>query len=380
MTGKDFYKIENNAELSQERLKSLLFFYGPLLGHDALVLYQYLVLKNTANEFRQFNELLSNLNLSINSFEQQCQKLNEYRLLRTFQKADHYILVFYSPLSRQEFIKDDIFVREFIMRTSGEHFRQLSADIYSESAHKGYTDISAVLKADNLELWDDQQESYLKSEPKKQYDFPTRFDVNVFLRDVSGVLLPMHMRTAENMLEMAKLADLYNISYDKMRTFMPKVALIKEDVFDLDQLKYLCMHAQTPYNKVGADEYDVPCTLYLMSLQDGKEVTDYDKKIISNLSERYHLPYPVINVLLEYCLKNCDKRLIEKYLYAVAADLHRNDIRTSEQAVQMLEKPRKADNKKSGNKKMPNYDTSRNTAVSKEEEEELLRLIGKNEQ
>ena len=49
MLGNDFYKVEVNCELSNERLKSLIFFYGPLIGNDALVLYQYLILTGIKN-------------------------------------------------------------------------------------------------------------------------------------------------------------------------------------------------------------------------------------------------------------------------------------------------------------------------------------------
>ena len=56
MTGKDLYRIEKNGELSEERLRSLVFFYRPLLGNEAMVLYEYLFLKGTTPDFRELNE------------------------------------------------------------------------------------------------------------------------------------------------------------------------------------------------------------------------------------------------------------------------------------------------------------------------------------
>ena len=111
-----------------------------------------------------------------------------------------------------------------------------------------------------------------------------------------------------------------------------------------------------------------------MSLQDGKEVTDYDKKIIYNLSNRYHLAPAVINVLLEYGLKNCDNRLIENYLYPIASDLHRNDIHNAKDALNRLSRPYEKNKKED---KLPTYDSSINKTMSAEEEEELLKLMGK---
>ena len=91
MLGKDLYKIEVNTELSNERLRSLVFFYGPLIGKEALVMYEYLVLRGNQTAFEEINSLLMNLNLSIDDFEFYCIKLNEYRLLKTLKQDNRYL-------------------------------------------------------------------------------------------------------------------------------------------------------------------------------------------------------------------------------------------------------------------------------------------------
>ena len=375
MIGKDLYKTEINAELSGERLRSLVFFYGPLIGNDALILYEYLVLQGTQYSFNEINDLLTSINISIDDFEFYCIKLNEYRLMKTLRQANRYIFVFSNPLEIRQFIKDDILVRDFILKTSGEYYRRLTADIYASSDHSGFEDVSSTLSLDTLQDWKKEDEAILQMERGKAYDFKTLFDVNVFLKDVSTNLLPMRFRTKENIEQMAVLADLYNISYDKMRTFLPKAARTGSNEFDLKELRYLCMNARTDYKKVESDRYDVPCVSFLMSLQDGKEVTDYDKKIIFRLSERYHLSVPVINVLLEHGLRNCDNALIENYLYPIASDLHRNDIQTSNEAKERLARP--YGKRKENSDNLPVYDTSANMALSESEEEKLLELMGK---
>ena len=375
MLGKDLYKIEVNTELSNERLRSLVFFFGPLIGKEALVMYEYLVLRGNQTAFEEINSLLMNLNLSIDDFEFYCIKLNEYRLLKTLKQDNRYIFVFNDPLEVKQFIKDDILVRDFILKTSGEYYRELTSDIYMESDHAGFEDVSQTLSLDTLQDWKAEDESYLKKKEVRRYEFPTMFDVNVFLKDISSNLLPMRFRTPENMKELATLADLYNISYDKMRTYLPRVARTDTNEFDLKELRYLCMNAKSEYKKIDGDPYDTPCLNFLMSLQGGKEVTDYDKKIIYRLSQRYHLSVPVINVLLEHGLKNCNNSLIENYLYPIASDLHRNDILTSAQALERLNRPYEKKNRRE--EKLPIYDTSVNETMSASQEEELLRLMGK---
>ena len=374
MLGNQLYKIEVKAELSNERLKSLVFFYGPLVGHSALALYEYLVLKGSTIGFDEINNLLYSLNISVDVFEEQCGKLNEYKLLKTLRQENKYVFIFENPMTIKKFIKDDILVRDFILKTSGVHYQELIADVYDDSTYDDYEDISRTLSLDAISKWSKEDETYLRKENTNQYSFNTLFDVNVFLKDISTNLLPMKFRTKENMLELATLADLYNISYDKMRTFIPKVVKIDSNEFDFTQLKYLCINAKSEYTKVEDGNYNVPCLAFLMNLQNGKEATEYDKKILSNLSSSYHLNTSVINVLIEHCLKTCDNRLIEKYLYAIASDFHRNNVVDAKGALSRLNKPY---NKDEGSDKLPVYATDKNNTLSQDEADELLRLMGK---
>ena len=374
MLGKDFYKIETNCELSNERLKSLVFFYGPLIGHDALALYEYLVLRGNTIGFNELNYLLTSLNISVDVFEEQCVKLNEYRLLRTLKQDNKYIFVFNAPLTRTEFIKDNVLVRDFILKTSGTHYQELISDIYQLDNHADFEDVSQTLSLDTLNGWSKENETYLDRRPVNKYNFNTLFDVNTFLKDISTNLLPMKFRTESNLREIATLADLYNISYDKMRTYIPEVCNSDNNEFDLNLLKYKCMNAKADYTKVENGNYNVPCLTFLMSLQDGKEVTDYDKKIIMSLSDKYHLNPSVINVLIEHTLKSCDNRLIEKYMYSIASDLHRNNIVDAKGALARLDRPY---NKNSSKDVLPTYKTDNNKKMSKDEEDELLRLMGR---
>ena len=374
MLGNQLYKIEVNSELSNERLKSLVFFYGPLIGHDALALYQYLVFRGSNIGFDELNNLLVSLNISVDVFEELCGKLNEYKLLRTLKQENKYIFVFNSPLTMAEFIKDDILVRDFILKTSGSHYQELVANIYGEENHDGFEDVSRKLSLDAINAWSKEDETYLQKSNDNKYSFNTLFDVNTFLRDISTNLLPMKFRTPENMKELAILADLYNISYDKMRSFLPRVARIDTNEFDLTQLKYLCMNAKADYRTVENGNYNVPCLTFLMNIQNGKEATEYDKKIIYNLSNSYHLNTSVINVLLEHTLKACNNRLIEKYMYSIASDLHRNNIVDAKGALSILNKEYNKNTKK---EVLPTYSTEKNNEMSQTEAEELLRLMGK---
>ena len=379
MLGKDLFKCEVDFELSNERLKSLVFFYEPLVSKDALFVYEYLVSNGNTSSFEELNQLISILNISIDEFEGICDKLNEYRLLKTLQKDDKYIFVLNKPLSRSEFVNDDLFVRSFIMKAGGKRYQELCSNIITQGNHHEFKDISKTMEL-NIKEWNQECESYLNIKKEDNYEFNTFFNISVFLKDISTNLLPMRFRTKDNLYKLATIADLYNISYDTMRSFIPRVFNVETNNFDVNLLEYLCRKAKTSYQKVDNGNYAVPCKLFLMSLQDGKEVTEYDMKIIYKLSNDYHLNPSVINALLEHSLKTCDNRLIEKYVFSVASDLHRNNIESASQALERLDKyNNSSSNSKKVNLKIPTYDSSKNKNLSDSELEDLLALRGKND-
>ena len=377
MLGNDLFKVEADLDLSYKRNKSLILFYGPLIGNDAFYLYDFLSIKGTSYSFEELNKLLNSLRISIDNFEECINKLNQYKLLRTLKKKDEnkYIFVLDNPKTQEEFIKDDLLVREFILKVGGPYYQMLVSDIRDYSKHKGFEDVSIKLDVKDLDMWSREDESYLNSSKTKEYNFDTFFDINVFLKDISNTLLPLKYRTVDNLKEIATLADLYNVSYDKMRIIIGEVLKRDSTSLDLNLLKYKCQNIIPEYHFVENGRYDVPCELFLMNKQDGKNVSTYDKKIIYKLSSEYYLKPCVINVLLEYALNNCDNRLLENYLYPIASDLHRNNVQSANEALERLSKTYKK-NKKSYKEEIENYDASSNVEVTKEEIEAFNKYRG----
>ena len=369
MLGTESYKIQIKGELSNERLKSLIFFYEPLIGNDALFLYEFFYLRNNDVRFKEINDLLSCLNISVDEFEKRCNILNEYKLVATLKKGPQYVFKIREPLLMEEFIKNDLFVRNFILKTSGKYYQELLADIKLDDNYNEFEDISKNFDVANLQDWSKNDETYLNNNDKESYNFNTIFNVNTFLKNVSTNLFPMRLRTENNLRQLATLADLYNISYDKMSNFLTKACKLDSDSIDFNYLKYMCIHTNSDYQKVDQGNYNVPCLTYLMSLQEGKEATEYDKNIIFKLSNDYKLNPSVINVLLEHCLKNCDNRLIEKYIYGIASDLHRNDIKNAKQALERLDVH---SNYEVAKEQLPKYDTSKNPALNEQRLAEIL--------
>lgn len=376
MLGKDLYKIDNRVEITNDETKSLSIFYRPLLGCHSYAFYMNLIYTNTFIEYKEINELCKIMNISVDKLEQCLTVLNKYKLVKTLKSKDEnkFIFIPQKPLGTLAFIKDDLYVRTFILKVGGPYFQEICASLnYQNAHHDGFVDVSKKLESDSLDSWTKEDESYLKTASlNKEYKINSIFDINYFLKDISNNLFPMKYRTFENLKEIASLADLYNVSYDKMRTYLPRVLRSDSNCFDLKLLRTLCISSHSDYTKIESNNYNVPCVLFLMNLQDGKEVTDYDKRILYNLANKYYLEPGVINVLIEHCLKNSDNRLIEKYVYQLASDLHRNDIKIPERAIERLDKHK---NLKNIGNTMPNYEKieSENKDIDMTDVEQFLK-------
>ena len=339
MLGRDLFKIENNTDISSERFKSLVLFYCPLISTSALSLYEYLLVKGNTASFAEISTVLNALLLSLDDFESSLKKLNEYKLLFTYayDEEGKYLFSLRNPKTRDEFIHDEILVRDFILKTSGDYYNSLLVDVPQMNKSYSLRDISYKYDLESLSGWTSENESYLNIK-RNEYSYDSFFDMRSFLSDMSDNLFPIRYRSEDNLKEIARLADLYGINEDRMRTFISKVIRSDSDGIDLKYLRYLCENSKIEYKKVPQNSYDVSCELFLMSKQEGMSLSSYDKKLLYNLSHDYDLRADVINVLVEHALKVCDNHLIEKYLYSIASDFRRNHVDSVDKAKELLNK------------------------------------------
>lgn len=379
MIGNDLFKIESDVALSSNTYKSLIIFYNPLIGPEALYLYQYMTINNDRNSFVELKNLLNSLSMSIDKFEKLLKKLNEYKLVLTLKddNSNKFVFMLNEPLTINEFINNNIFVRDFIQKTSGEYYQSVLSNLSFKSKYKNYSDVSYKLSKNILNNWTSADEEYLKRPSNNTYEFKNLFNINVFLNNVSTTLFPVKCRTKENLKLIADLADLYDISYQKMAAYLSETIKYKDQVLDLGLLKYKCEHSIPEVKNITPNEYNVPCITFLMNKQNLKSVTPSDKKMLTILNTEYGLNIEVINYLIEYVLDSSDNRLIANYVYPIASDLHRNNIQTAKEAKDFLTNNKKKKKATKNVAKFPSYDSMESQIkVTKEEAEEAIRRRG----
>ena len=144
MLGRDLFKIENNTDISSERFKSLVLFYCPLISTSALSLFEYLLAKGDTASFEEISLILNALMMSLDDFEKSLKKLNEYKLIFTYayDEEGKYLFSLRNPKTREEFVNDEILVRDFILKTSGEYYNSLIVDVPQMNKASGLKDIS----------------------------------------------------------------------------------------------------------------------------------------------------------------------------------------------------------------------------------------------
>lgn len=357
MLGKDLFKVQGIEDLNSDQMRSLISLYRPLVSNAGIIIYEELLV-SPKNELDSINNLLIRLSMSLNEFVLAMEHLNEYRLINTYYhtKEEHYLFELRAPKGSREFIKDDLFGRLLLKEIKTERYQKLYQQInQNTSSLQAYEDQTKRLKIASLNEWSEQLEKDFRPIKNPNIKVESFFDTDRFVKEASATLFPLKFRTQENLQAIASLADLYNISQDRMRINLEKAIRPNSDVFDLNYLKYLCMNHKSEYQEVQKGSYDVPCLLFLMNLQEGKEVSPFDRRIIDSLANQYYLNPSVINYLLEYCLKNCEGRLYPNYIYPVASDLHRNNVKTVEEAKDLLQNKVKKE-KTHPKDILPNYD------------------------
>lgn len=364
MIGNDLIRIEGIKEISKDRLCSLLFLYREILSNDAVIFYlELLSIKHF--DYKRISTLLSVFDLNIIKFEKLLHNLEIFNLIKTYNKDNEYIIEMMAPLAINDFFNNVIYDRLLANRV-GDGYKNLKEIFKDENTDKrGYKDISAKLDID----WSKENEDRYQDLNKltKESIFP----IEHFMKNVSYNLFPKGLRTYENISYIAKLADSFGVSEDAMRRYILN-SMVYEPIPFLDKkkLKEYCLKNRPLDN--GGDGYNMPSLLFLKKAQKGVEPTYNDRLMIYKLSndKEYHLNTDVVNVLLEYALKECDNELKPSFVYTVASNWHRNKIDTVQKAKAMI-----SDRKRTFKKRediIPEYDSSLNPEITEEDLKKYL--------
>ena len=348
MLGDDKYLVENKIELENGDTKRLYLLYYPLVKEEALAIYLALVYDLNIN-FVKLHNLLNYLDFSIDRFEKGLHKLEEVGLVLTYQKDDSYIFELVKPLSLEDFMRHDILSRMLLGAIDARSYKRLYELRTSSSKHKGYKNVSHILEYAHLNKWNKSQEKKYQNIKKVNLE---ELDVEGFdiKRLIDKIALPNDLKNKDVLEFIARTGRSFGVSLEDMGKYV-----VDAIDYDKDENGFPCLNPKLNKGRLlyyiskgkhfnltnSQDPYEKPCTNFLKQLQNNKELTISDYKLIASLSNEYYLKVPVINFLLEYVFLENHGELNPNFIKAIAANWHRLGIDTIEQAKEYLSERQK---------------------------------------
>ncbi|NLC54646.1 MAG: hypothetical protein GX769_02030 [Erysipelothrix sp.] len=369
--GKDQYEVENNVVLCERGLEALVLLYQPIISANAISLY---LTFNKMARHTNYSALCLYTGLDIEVLEHAIIMLERYRLIKTYKnnEENHYLHVLNPPILPNEFLSHYVYGLE-LRKNIGNHNFNLLNDAY-RSNHidkNNYVEITEK-KVFNINQFNENDLQDVLKNKNNVIVLPTQFNYDLFLNDATNLQFPHILRTKENLNLIGELALLYGISEERMQTLVYRSIDFKNQVFETNKLV-----ERVRREKVVVDEsinkYDLPPVAYLQMLQNGAAVSTYNKKLLEELVNEMLLKPEVVNRLIEFVMETQNNRLVRNYILQVATTWKTYDIRSLDQANELIKKTSSKTNRK---KKVPvvkrvNETTVKEKEYSEEEKQEI---------
>ena len=389
----DTYIVINKTILTDKDQKILSLLYKPIIGYQAISLYE--TLKNDLDN-REFSSielnhhhLMSIMQLSLTEILQAREKLEAIGLLKTYIKegtTNNYVYSLYSPLSSEEIFNHPI----------------LNVVLYSNLGKEEYNKLLNIFKVPKISLseYDEITSSFdqvFTSVEKKSFDLNIELnkynsnDINIskgidfdeLISSISKNEYNSKTFDKNNKQLINNLAFSYNLKTYELsglvrdslneKGFIDKEKLRKSArnyyQFEHDNnLPTLLYKRQPEYLKKPEGDNSKWAKMvytfenltpyeFLKAKYKGAEPTDRDKKLIESLMNDQLLSPGVVNVIIAYTLKTNDEKLTKAYVETIAGQLKRLNVETVEEAMRVTEKEHKKLNKLTNKKSVPKKTT-----------------------
>ena len=334
--GNDKYEVENNVVLCQRSIESLVLLYQPVIGASAISLYLTL---NKLFSYTNYSNLCLYTGLDIEVLEHSIITLERYRLIKTFKhdNDNHYIHVLNSPLFPNDFLSHYVYGLELRKNIGNHNFNLLNEKYQLKHINKNdFKEISEKKMFNVNQYSEEDLQDVLKNKNNKVV-LPTQFNYDIFLKDATNLQFPHILRSQENLSLIGELALLYGISEKRMQTLVYRSINFKTQQFESDKLIDRVRREKLIIDE-SISKYELPPVAFLQLLQNGAAVSTYNKKLLEQLVNDMLLKAPVVNRLIEYVMDTQNNRLVKNYVLQVATTWKTYDIRTVDQANELVKK------------------------------------------
>lgn len=367
----DTYEVLLRAYLSDFDRKVLVNLYQPLCGAKAIALFfslwSELEFDKTISKIEKNHEgLLKNLDFNTQEFVQCRKQLEALGLLRTLYHDGHYLYLLYAPKDPKHFFDYEPF--DCLLKNKVGEMEYEKARAYFGLDHidgAKFMDISQdfndvyVLNTSNY-----KHQSSDDLIGHDSYSAPVKFDFKSFYASLKDYFIKADVVTKEVEDEIALLATSYRLSVSDMVRLVYK-SLDSEGKINIFSLrKYARLEASNGYHEEekvlpentesGNEEVDQLLAIYnnyapvefLTYKNFGNAPLERDIRLVKELESTTGLTSPVLNALLDYCLRNNDNRLNRSYIQTIAGSLFRSKITDAYEAMVYLNERKTRKSKK----------------------------------
>ncbi len=377
----DIYQVVDKSLLNENDRLVLNTLYMPIIGYTAVVLYLKLQSETNNTYFSSelsHHHLMTSMSLSLDNIKEARLRLEGIGLLKTYYnegEINSYIYELYSPMSAQEFFSHPIFNVVLYNNVGKDEYNRLTSLFKTPHISlKDYEEITStfdqVYKVRNytpLEINDGEivSKNKLLLKYELDYDFDLMISslpkemfnekcLNKSMRELITNLSYLYEVDPVTMADVirASLNEKGNIDKDELRKNVRKYYQFNND----NRLPSLLFKSQPEYLKSASGDNSMRGKMikvfeshspyeFLKAKYKGVKPTDRDMKILEELLIDLKLNPAVVNVLIDYCLKTNNNKLIKQYVETIAGQWKRSGIETASEAMEIAEKEHKKKSK-----------------------------------
>lgn len=388
-------QVKNYLPVDYE--KSLTHLYQPLIGMQAVMLFQTLLheadLQHT-DEPQTHHTLMNYLNIPLDEIYKARRKLEGIGLLQAYKQSivskTVYTYVLHNPFAPQDFFQDAMLSQLLFHQLGDQKFKALKR-AYCRKPEEDKGDNVTAAFHDVFETFTptaEAQPTVLEEQEPQTEEYADFSWIEVALKQrmipVQRVLTPDNRKLISQMMLLYDL-DSYEIEKSLLWALTEENDLNKDEFkaacHDLFKAKHqdgditLTAKADKPQNQNQGQARKTPQTKeemlineletispkqLLEDLSGGGEASNQDMKVISEVMTRQGLPSPVMNVLIHYVMLQSDMKLSKSYLEKIAGHWSRLNLQSAKEAMAFARKEQ-------GNyRKKKNYNTRYKNQSSKE--------------
>ncbi|WP_249870902.1 replication initiation and membrane attachment family protein [Oceanobacillus saliphilus] len=366
----DGYIIMQKESLPADYAKSLTHLYQPLLGIQAVSLYQTLLHDMELQQDlspQTHHTLMNYLNLPLDEIYQSRRKLEGIGLLKTFKQSressDLYTYELQSPFAPDRFFEDAM-LSQLLLHHIGDHKFNLLKKHFGRTAVTSQAQNITASFNDVFQTFTPSAEA-LGSVPKQESSTEEiQMDFTWMEQMLQQRMIPVgRVLTTSNRRLIHQMMVLYELETHEIDKSV-LWALTDENRLDTEEFKVACHDLFKAKNNnkrvrltetqpVKKETTEVPATKEDMLIQEletispkqlledlsrGNHASEQDMKAIREVMTTQGLPSPVMNVLIHYVLLQTNMKLSKAYLEKIASHWSRANIKTAKEAMVFAKK------------------------------------------